>query len=350
MQRAPLAITAGDPCGIGPEITLRALADLAGTPEGTPDCLVFGSLQALRSAAETASLDARIEAGDRPTRWPSVTVASAWDTPGPLPVGEVTREGGRIAYFAIEGAVKSAVAGDVAGLVTGPISKEAMKLAGFPNTGHTELLGKLAGGYETCMMLVHDKLRVSHVSTHTALANVTANLTPRRLAKVLELTIDALSAMDIAAPRIAVAALNPHGGEGGMFGGEDTEVSLPVIETFRRAGHNVQGPVSGDIVFVKAIAGEFDAVIAMYHDQGHIPVKLLGFRIDPDTGRWIDMSGVNMTLGLPFVRTSVDHGTAFDIAGKGIASAQSMIEAIGLANRLADHRAGGRTPDRAMGT
>ena len=135
-----------------------------------------------------------------------------------------------------------------------------------------------------------------------------------------------------------------------MFGGEDTEVSLPVIETFRRAGHNVQGPVSGDIVFVKAIAGEFDAVIAMYHDQGHIPVKLLGFRIDPDTGRWIDMSGVNMTLGLPFVRTSVDHGTAFDIAGKGIASAQSMIEAIGLANRLADHRAGGRTPDRAMGT
>jgi len=350
MQRAPLAITAGDPCGIGPEITLRALADLAGTPEGTPDCLVFGSLQALRSAAETASLDARIEAGDRPTRWPSVTVASAWDTLGPLPVGEVTREGGRIAYFAIEGAVKSAVAGDVAGLVTGPISKEAMKLAGFPNTGHTELLGKLAGGYETCMMLVHDKLRVSHVSTHTALANVTANLTPRRLAKVLELTIDALSAMDIAAPRIAVAALNPHGGEGGMFGGEDTEVSLPVIETFRRAGHNVQGPVSGDIVFVKAIAGEFDAVIAMYHDQGHIPVKLLGFRIDPDTGRWIDMSGVNMTLGLPFVRTSVDHGTAFDIAGKGIASAQSMIEAIGLANRLADHRAGGRTPDRAMGT
>ena len=144
--------------------------------------------------------DARIEAGDRPTRWPSVTVASAWDTLGPLPVGEVTREGGRIAYFAIEGAVKSAVAGDVAGLVTGPISKEAMKLAGFPNTGHTELLGKLAGGYETCMMLVHDKLRVSHVSTHTALANVTANLTPRRLAKVLELTIDALSAMDIAHP------------------------------------------------------------------------------------------------------------------------------------------------------
>ena len=350
MQRAPLAITAGDPCGIGPEITLRALADLAGTTEGTPDCLVFGSLQALKSAAETAGLDARIEAGDRPTRWPSVTVASAWDTLGPLPFGEVTREGGRIAYFAIEGAVKSAVAGDVAGLVTGPISKEALHLAGFPNTGHTELLGKLAGGYETCMMLVHDKLRVSHVSTHTALANVPANLMPRRLTKVLELSIDALSAMDIAAPRIAVAALNPHGGEGGMFGSEDTEVSLPVIETFRRAGHYVQGPVSGDTVFVKAIAGEFDAVIAMYHDQGHIPVKLLGFRIDPDTGRWVDLSGVNMTLGLPFVRTSVDHGTAFDIAGKGIASAQSMIEAIRLAHRLADHQASGRTPERALGT
>lgn len=348
MQRAQLAITPGDPSGIGPEITLAALAQLADTEAGAPACLLFGSLEALRRAAEATGIDADIAPGDTPAPWPSVAVVSAWEPPSLPPLGTVTEDGGRISYLAIEGAVASAMDGQVAGLVTGPISKEALHLAGFPNTGHTELLGKLAGGYETCMMLVHDRLRVSHVSTHTALANVPRSLTPKRLTKVLDLTIDALAALGVAKPRIAVAALNPHGGEGGMFGSEDTEVSLPVIETFRQAGHDVQGPVSGDTVFVKAIAGQFDAVIAMYHDQGHIPVKLLGFRIDPGTGRWIDLSGVNMTLGLPFVRTSVDHGTAFDIAGKGIASAQSMIEAIDLAQRLAAHRAGGRTPERAM--
>jgi 4-hydroxythreonine-4-phosphate dehydrogenase len=350
MQRAPLAITAGDPCGIGPEITLRALADLADTHDGAPACLIFGSLQALRRAAEACGVDAKIELGTEPTRWPSVPVVSAWEPPALPPLGEVTKEGGRISYLAIEGAVRSAMAGYVAGLVTGPISKEALDQAGYPNTGHTELLGKLAGGYETCMMLVHDRLRVSHVSTHPALANVPASLTPERLTKVLHLTLEALAALGVSAPRIAVAALNPHGGEGGMFGGEDTEVSRPVIRAFQEACHEVQGPVSGDTVFVKAIAGEFDAVVAMYHDQGHIPVKLLGFRIDPATGRWIDLSGVNVTLGLPFVRTPVDHGTAFDIAGKGIASAQSMIEAIELAHRLADHRAGDKTPDRALGS
>ncbi len=193
------------------------------------------------------------------------------------------------------------------------------------------------------MMLVHERLRVSHVTTHTALSNVPASLTTERLTRVLNVTMDALVALDIDAPRIAVAALNPHGGE-------DTDVSLPVIETFRKVGHDVRGPVSGDTVFVKAIAGEFDAVVAMYHDQGHIPVKPIGFRVDPDTGRWIDLSGVNMTLGLPFVRTSVDHGNAFDIAGKGIASAQSMIEAIELAHRLADHQAGARRSEQATRT
>lgn len=350
MQRLPLAITAGDPCGIGPEITLRALADLAASETGAPNCLVFGSLAALQRAAGDTGLNAEFELRDTPAKWPKVSVASACEPPSPPPVGQVTKEGGRISYRAIEGAVKSAMAGHVAGLVTGPISKEALHLAGYPNTGHTELLGKLAGGYETCMMLVHERLRVSHVTTHTALANVPGSLTTERLTRVLILTIDALAALGVESPRIAVAALNPHAGEGGMFGGEDSKVSLPVVETFQKDGHHVHGPVSGDSVFVKAIAGEFDAVVAMYHDQGHIPVKLLGHRIDPDTGHWIDLSGVNMTLGLPFVRTSVDHGTAFDIAGKGIASAQSMIEALELAHRLADHRARTGRPEEVART
>jgi 4-hydroxythreonine-4-phosphate dehydrogenase len=184
------------------------------------------------------------------------------------------------------------------------------------------------------MMLAHGDLRVSHVSTHTALANVPALLTHARLSRVIDLTHDALIRLGIAKPRIAVAGLNPHAGESGLFGKEDSEVIAPVVARYRAAGMAISGPIPGDTVFVRALAREFDAVIAIYHDQGHIPVKLLGFRIDPATGRWIGLSGVNVTLGLPFVRTSVDHGTAFDIAGKGIASAQSMMEAIEFALNL----------------
>jgi len=184
-------------------------------------------------------------------------------------------------------------------------------------------------------MLAHGDLRVSHVSTHTALANVPKLLTPERLARVIDLTQEALRRLGVSAPRVAVAGLNPHAGEGGLFGTEDADVIAPVVERYRRAGFSVSGPIPGDTIFVRALAGEFDAVIAIYHDQGHIPVKLLGFRVDRATGRWLGLSGVNVTLGLPFIRTSVDHGVAFDIAGKGVASAQSMKEAIAYALNLA---------------
>ncbi|KAB2845761.1 MAG: 4-hydroxythreonine-4-phosphate dehydrogenase PdxA, partial [Hyphomicrobiaceae bacterium] len=156
-----------------------------------------------------------------------------------------------------------------------------------------------------------------------------------RVGHVIELTMSALKALGIAKPRIAVAALNPHAGEGGLFGDEDDRVLAPVVRWFIEAGHDVSGPIPGDTVFVRAAAGEFDAVVAMYHDQGHIPVKLLGFQIDPATRRWVGLGGVNVTLGLPIIRTSVDHGTAFDIAGKGLANPQSMIEAVEYAERLA---------------
>jgi 4-hydroxythreonine-4-phosphate dehydrogenase len=179
---------------------------------------------------------------------------------------------------------------------------------------------------------------VSHVSTHVALAEVPGRVTPERLRYVIDLTYEALRDLGFARPRIGVCALNPHAGEGGMFGREDIDVVAPVIESCRARGLDVAGPVPGDTVYVKALAGQFDAVVAMYHDQGHIAVKTLGFVMDPSSGQMSAISGVNVTLGLPIVRTSVDHGTAFDIAGKGIANAQSMIEAIEVAARLVGAR------------
>ena len=181
------------------------------------------------------------------------------------------------------------------------------------------------------MMLAHGPMRVSHVTTHVALKDVPGRLKPERLRRVVALTHAALLKLGIPSPHIAVAALNPHAGEEGLFGREDIEVTTPCLAELRQEGLQVTGPVPGDTVFVKLRAGHFDAVVAMYHDQGHIPVKLLGFSVDPETGRWTTLSGVNITLGLPIVRTSGDHGTAFDIAGKGIASETSLIEAIDYA-------------------
>jgi 4-hydroxythreonine-4-phosphate dehydrogenase len=177
-------------------------------------------------------------------------------------------------------------------------------------------------------------MRVSHVTTHVALEEVPNRLTPQRLRLVIDLTEQALRSLGIAHPKIAVAALNPHAGEGGLFGRQDIDISEPTIAAAVSDGLDIVGPVPGDTVFVKLRAGQYDAAIAMYHDQGHIPVKLLGFEVDSSTGEWTALCGVNITLGLPIIRTSVDHGTAFDIAGKGIASEQSLIEAIEFAERL----------------
>jgi 4-hydroxythreonine-4-phosphate dehydrogenase len=226
----------------------------------------------------------------------------------------------------------------VAALVTAPLNKEALNDAGYHYAGHTEMLAELTGRKGSVMMLAHGNMRVSHVTTHVALEDVPKRITPERIRLVLDLTKDALLRLGIAKPHIAVAALNPHAGEGGLFGRQDIDVVAPTIAKANADGLHVSGPVPGDTVFVKLRAGQYDAVIAMYHDQGHIPVKLLGFNVNPETGKWDALSGVNITLGLPVIRTSVDHGTAFDIAGKGIASERSLIEAIEYAEQLAKTR------------
>jgi len=332
-----LAITMGDPAGIGPEIIVKAAERLLPRIEaGDLRLLVIGSNVALEHAR--AAFTPRLEipaVAETDAAWPPLCALQAGPEGEPIRPGQLSADGGRFAYQAVECGVRLAMLGRIGGIVTAPLNKEALNAAGYHYPGHTEMLAELTGTRGSCMMLAHGNMRVSHLTTHIALEDVPKRVTPERLRKVIELTHDTLTRLGLGRARIAVAALNPHAGENGLFGRHDIDVAAPAIAEAVAAGRDVVGPVPGDTVFVKLRAGQYDAVIANYHDQGHIPVKLLGFEIDPATGTWNDLSGVNITLGLPIVRTSVDHGTAFDIAGKGIANPQSLVEAIEYAERLA---------------
>jgi 4-hydroxythreonine-4-phosphate dehydrogenase len=332
-----LAITLGDPAGIGPEIALKAAASLG------PDLrrrghslLILGDAATLTETARALDLPLppMVEEADL-ARMPRAGILPTRDDGPAFRPGELSAEAGDQAYRAVATATRLAMEGRVAALVTGPLNKEALNLAGHAYAGHTEMLADLTGVRDSAMMLAHGDFRVSHVSTHCALEEVPRKATRERIHRVIDLTAETLRHLGIARPRIAVAALNPHAGEGGIFGRHDIDVTEPLVQDLRRKGLDVTGPVPGDTVFVKMRGGAFDAVIAMYHDQGHIPVKLLGFSVDRESGRWTGLSGVNVTLGLPIIRTSVDHGTAFDIAGQGIAEATSLIEAIDYALSLA---------------
>lgn len=334
-----LAITMGDPAGIGPEIIAKAGARLAPRLQaGELSLLVIGSVTALRAAEALLATPPIPEAADAAQAAP-LAILAAGNEREPIRLGEMSAEGGRLAYLAIEKAVRLAQSGAIAGLVTAPLNKEALNLAGYAYSGHTDMLADLTGARDSVMMLAHGDFRVSHLTTHVALADVPSKLTPARLRRVIELTAAMLRSLGIAHPRIGIAALNPHAGEGGIFGREDIDVTAPLVATYEGSDITVIGPVPGDTVFVKLRGRSYDAVVAMYHDQGHVPVKLLGFDVDPATGEWKALSGVNISLGLPIIRTSVDHGTAFDIAGKGVANEESLIEAIDFALELARHRA-----------
>ena len=341
MRPRHLAITMGDPAGIGPEIIVKACRALAPRiASGGLRLLVIGSGRALEHARAAITPEIAIpEIAAGAQDWPGLCFLQAGPEGEPIEPGVLSADGGRFAYLAVERGVRLAEAGKVGAIVTAPLNKAALNKAGYHYAGHTEMLAELTGVKGSVMLLAHGNMRVSHVSTHVALQDVPKRLTPERLRLVLDLTHEAMLALGVHRPRIAVAALNPHAGEGGLFGCQDIDISEPTIAQAVRDGMQVFGPVPGDTVFVKLRAGQYDAVVAMYHDQGHIPVKLLGFSVDPATGKWEALSGVNITLGLPIIRTSVDHGTAFDIAGKGIASERSLIEAIEYAEQLAAHRA-----------
>ena len=334
-----LAITMGDPAGVGPEIIVKACRHLLPRLQtGEMRLLVIGHRSALHAARailhEALDFPETDAAGDLPP----LALLPAGEEHAPIAFGQLTPEAGRFAYLAVERAVGLARTGRIDAIVTAPLNKAALNLAGYHYAGHTDMLAALTHTQSSVMLLAHGDMRVSHLTTHVALEKVPALLTPERLRRTIDLTQTALLGLGIARPRIAVAALNPHAGEGGLFGTQDITVTTPVVAQCRAEGLDVTGPVPGDTVFVKLRGRQFDAVVAMYHDQGHIPVKLLGFSVDPTTGAWNALSGVNITLGLPVIRTSVDHGTAFDIAGKGIANEDSLLEAIDYALRLAANR------------
>ena len=327
-----LALTMGDPAGIGPEIIAKAAYQLRPlVAEHRVSLKVLGSAAALEQAIQQVKLHTEGLAS-------VLEVIDVGPVEQPVVTGQIGEAGGHWAYRAVERAVQMCQSGEADAIVTAPLCKEALHLAGYPFEGHTEMLAHLSGMRDGVMMLAHGNMRVSHVTTHCALTEVPKRVTPVRLKRVLDVTLEALRALGIAEPRVAVCGLNPHAGEGGILGKEDAEVIAPVIAEYAAAGQAVTGPWPGDTVFIKLRAAQFDAVVAMYHDQGHIPVKLLGFNIDPATGVWQAVSGVNITLGLPILRTSVDHGTAFDIAGTGHASAESMVDAIEYAMKLVEGR------------
>lgn len=328
--RPLLALTLGDPSGIGPEISLKAVAD-SGAPALARYVLV-GPEQVARDVCR------RLGCAIELTTVPGVEAVEKWDaervplisvSPAPaesFPPGQVSAASGKAAVQAVETAARLALDGKVDAIVTAPLNKEAMKQAGYDYPGHTEILGTLCGARAT-MLLASPRLRVIHVSVHCSLQEAIRRVTRENVRSSIDTAHQAARMLGYEQPRIAVAGLNPHAGEGGMFGTEDRDEIAPAVEDARRAGLDVSGPWPPDTVFLRASQGEWDIVVAMYHDQGHIAVKLFGLE-----------GGVNVTLGLPIIRTSVDHGTAFDIAGRGIARHESMLEAIRVAVRMAGAR------------
>jgi 4-phospho-D-threonate 3-dehydrogenase / 4-phospho-D-erythronate 3-dehydrogenase len=305
VAKPTIVISVGDPAGVGPEVTVKALAQ----PEvrELAELVVAGDPTQLAQIARDLGLPAPEH------------VEPAGDARGVEP-GRLSAAGGHAAVAAVRRAVELVQSGAASALVTGPINKEALRLAGYPWPGHTEMLAELCAVPEVRMLLVTDRLRVCHVTTHRSLRSAIEMATRDRVLETIRMTQAGAGRLGFATPRIAVAGLNPHAGEGGLFGDEEIREIAPAVEDARREGIDASGPWPADTVFWRASQGEFDLVVAMYHDQGHVPVKLAGFD-----------EGVNVTLGLPFLRTSVDHGTAFDIAGKGRARWQSMAAAIRVA-------------------
>ncbi len=261
--------------------------------------------------------------------------------PGAYVPGEVSAACGDAAFSYVTARHQLAKSGAAAAVVTGPINKEALNLAGHHFDGHTEIFARYTNTKNYAMLLASGNLRVIHVTTHVSLRQACDLIRTPRVLDTIRLAVRALKELGIANGRIAVAGLNPHSSDNGLFGDEEAREIAPAIEAARAEGIHVTGPVPPDSVFVRALGGEFDMVVAMYHDQGHIPLKLAGFRLDPATGKYESMSGINTTIGLPIIRTSVDHGTAFDRAGRGVANEGSMVEAIEVAVQMANAKAGG---------
>lgn len=342
VKRPVIGITMGDPASIGPEITLKALNNPSIYEQAKP--LVVGDLGMMYKARETVGLknlkfhkisqvsEALFEYGTIDVLDMGLVNSEK------LELGKVSKEAGEAAFQYVVKVIELANKGKVDATVTNAFNKEAINLAGHHYSGHTEVYAEYTGTKSYTMMLALGDLRVVHVSTHVSLREACDRVKKDRVLEVIRIANDACKQLGIKNPKVGVAGLNPHSGEGGLFGREEIEEIIPAIEAANAEGILAEGPVPPDTVFSKARGGWYDIVVAMYHDQGHIPLKVVGFVYDRDAQVWEAVEGVNITLGLPIIRVSVDHGTAFDQAGTGQANELSLMNSIDYAIRLAKNR------------
>lgn len=336
-----IGITMGDPAGIGPEIILKALQNQELYRQCRP--LVVGDAMTMKKMAEKFGSSLTIKAIERVEdaefKFGSVDVYDLKNVDFEnLELGKVSAMAGNAAFEAVKAVIELALQGKVDATVTAPINKESINLAGHHYAGHTEIYGEFTGTKKFAMLLVEKSLRVIHVTTHVSLRQACDMIRKERVVDVIKLLHEACVQFGIEKPRIGVAGLNPHAGDGGLFGTEDDLEIAPAVRMAREQGMDVEGPVPPDTLFAKAVQEYYDGCVAMYHDQGHIPFKMIGFKWDNKNKKMESVKGVNITLGLPIIRTSVDHGTAFEIAGKGIASEDAMILAVEYAIQMSKNK------------
>lgn len=338
-ERPVIGITMGDPAGIGPEITIKALGDHELYERCRP--LVVGDASVLERAKAVTAFGKTVihpvkDVGEAQYLPGTIDVLDMKKAdPDKFEIGKISAMAGDAAFTYVKEVIRLAMEGQVDATVTNALNKEALNLAGHRYSGHTEIYAAFTGAKRYTMMLAHRNLRVVHVSTHVSLRQACDLVKKGRILEVTQIAHQALINMGIENPRIGVAGLNPHCGEGGLFGREEIEEIAPAVEEAKKQGILAEGPVPADTVFSRARGGWYDCVVAMYHDQGHIPLKAVGFVYNGEKKKWDAVEGVNITLGLPVIRTSVDHGTAFDQAGKGEASEKSLVNAIDYAVRFA---------------
>jgi len=336
-----IGITMGDPASIGPEIAIKALLNkdiyTICKPLLVGDAVVFEHIIKRLNLPASVNIIKNVDEAKFIFGEPDVLNLHVMDITQ-LAFGEISALAGEAAFQSVKKVIELAMAGEIDATVTGPINKKSINEAGHHFAGHTEIYAELTGTRKYAMLLVEDKLKVIHVSTHVSLRQACDLVKKDRILEVIDLLHNGLISLGETNLKIGIAGLNPHAGDSGLFGTEDDEEILPAVEEARRRGFDVEGPVPPDTLFAKAATGAYGGVVAMYHDQGHIPFKLTGFQWDAEKQQMKSVKGVNITMGLPIIRTSVDHGTAFEIAGKGVASADAMVLAIESAVQLSKYR------------
>lgn len=333
-----LGITMGDPAGIGPEIIVKVFAHKIIYKICRP--VVIGDASVISNAVKFLGSKMKVRSikniDAAEFHFGTIEVFDLENVDlKKLKLGKISAMAGNAAFESVKKAIQLAIDKKIDGTVTCPIHKEAVNLAGHHFSGHTEIFGRFTKTKNYAMMLVEGNMRVIHVTTHVSLRHACNLIKKKRVFEVIKLADLGCRQLGIKSPRIAVAGLNPHASDGGLFGNEEKNEIIPAVKAARKIGINVEGPLAGDTIFSKLKGGSYDIVVAMYHDQGHIPLKLLGFNWNEKKKKWDSVSGVNITVGLPIIRVSVDHGTAFDQAGKGTAAEESLLNAISYAAAMA---------------